>query len=130
MSVQEKLEGSIMLNNLMCKKHNLLVSDFNNAYDWFLRNKGQSKADDFENNYLMAIYELEIYPYHSHSLSTFHFFDKILNDDFFRYLKLGKRTSYCLFNYPKRKNYILACMSMNRDGKFISNTLQIREQTK
>jgi hypothetical protein len=113
---------------LINKRHSKLRLDFNSAYEWFFVHLGSTNAEEFKLYYYKTLDELEAFPYHSHSLSTFHFFDQILDDDYFRYLKLGKHTSYCLFNYPKGKNYILACMSLNLNN--LASSLQNRERTK
>jgi hypothetical protein len=110
------------------KHHILLDKDYSNTIEWFKNNRPLSEVTRFRLYYRYTLEQLETYPYRSRSLSTFHFFDEILNDDYFRYLKLGKHTSYCLFNYPKGKNYILACMSLNLNN--LASSLQNRERTK
>jgi hypothetical protein len=110
------------------KRHDLLRVDYIKATEWFKRNSTPNTLKNFRIMYRVALKYLETFPFRSHSLSTYHFFDKILNDDYFRYFKLGKNTSYCLFNYPKGKNYILACMSLNLNN--LASSLQNRERTK
>jgi hypothetical protein len=109
-------------------KHKSLGDDFAKADMWFQKNCSTAELNRFRSGYVRALKELKAYPYHSHSLSTFNFFDKLLNDDNFRYLKLGKHTSYCIFNYTETKNYILACMSLYI--KDLTGKLQSRELTK
>jgi hypothetical protein len=112
------------------KRHRLLRFDYADVFEWFKNNGGNSVANKFKLAYIRTIDELENYPYHSHPLSMFRFFEELLDDDNFRYLRLGTRTSYYLFNYISGKNYILACMSINLEGNTLADKLQFREQTK
>jgi hypothetical protein len=114
--------------DLEYKHHDLLDMDYGIAYEWFRSNYSLSVAEEFDMYYRNTLREIKTYPYHSHSLSMFKFFDELLNDDNFRYLRLGSRTSYYLFNYISDKNYILACMSLYL--KDLADKLQAREQTK
>jgi hypothetical protein len=118
------------MKSFINKEHILLYQDFITAFIWFKENKSLAVAKQFSANYRNSLANIRSYPYHSHSLSTFHFFDEVLNDDNFRYLRLGTRTSYYLFNYISSKNYILACMSINLEGNTLADKLQFREQTK
>jgi hypothetical protein len=115
---------------LTVEHHEFLKRDYGQAFAWFEKNRSIAELQRFRTYYRSTLRKLEQNPYASHSLSRIPFFNIALGDDNFRYLKLGQHTSYHLFNYPVGKNYILACMSMNRSQDRIAGNLRLREFSK